>query len=499
MKHSATYFAALATLIVWQPGCVGDHKEPIDSKDSEIVIDTESDKDTEPVIPGNECQSSDDCLPDHESCCSSATERYCRNGWCVSPVPDTEVWWTGKTRDNPADCCFSIYGCDTDCEFLTLYPDYNGRCGKFECQSEYELGVGDYPENVEIHACCTIRDRCGSDISFFDNKQFPGECMEHNQPGIPDTKCSDNEIGCCSDDGFCGSTNPVFGCIYADWHIGPPCGTERDYDGGVDRDAGPDNRHPGPCTMETYSGQNRKTTMRITYTYDFAGNLITEEIDNGANGTLDECHIYTYDPVGNLLSKESDFNCDGDADQNTIYKHDEDGRLLSEAEEKMHKTIEFDTEGNLLNPERNIRYTNYYYDAKGRLSVKEEEDLHTRYTYETGGRIVIEERDRDADGTIDSCCTTFSNRNLKKISDECDHDADSIVDDRTMYTYDEDGNLAIEKSMHVSYGRWNSRYFFYYDENDNLVHKSYRTPKEFENSSHGYSDTGIIYSYDCWE
>ena len=45
---------------------------------------------------------------------------------------------------------------------------------------------------------------------------------------------------------------------------------------------------------------------RTTYTYDANGNVLTQEVDHGADGTVDRRGAYTYDANGNVLTEEWD-------------------------------------------------------------------------------------------------------------------------------------------------------------------------------------------------
>jgi YD repeat-containing protein len=147
-----------------------------------------------------------------------------------------------------------------------------------------------------------------------------------------------------------------------------------------------DGKWPGPCTVDYGSS-------RTTYTYDANGNVLSEEGDHNADGTVDSRTTYTYDANGNLLSEEWDGNADGTVHRRVTYTYDADGNLL---------TYESDSGADGTVDER---YT-YTYDANGNLLTEEHDygadgtvDQRRRYTYDADGNQLTYESDYGADGT----------------------------------------------------------------------------------------------------
>jgi hypothetical protein len=86
---------------------------------------------------------------------------------------------------------------------------------------------------------------CGTDLSVI-VPSLAGICLQIDQPGELDSVCPAQvsieggaaRPGCCSDEGFCGSEDPVvpLGCFYATGLKGRRCGTADA--GAVDGDSG---------------------------------------------------------------------------------------------------------------------------------------------------------------------------------------------------------------------------------------------------------------------
>ncbi|AUB39999.1 Ca2+-binding protein, RTX toxin-related [Nostoc flagelliforme CCNUN1] len=65
------------------------------------------------------------------------------------------------------------------------------------------------------------------------------------------------------------------------------------------------------------------------YSYDFSGNLKSQEIDNNNDGIIDELTAYSYDANGKLTAQVVDKNNDGIANEITTYNYNPDGKLTS--------------------------------------------------------------------------------------------------------------------------------------------------------------------------
>ena len=129
------------------------------------------------------------------------------------------------------------------------------------------------------------------------------------------------------------------------------------------------------CNMQTkdevFFVDGGTVDRRYTYTYDTNGNVLTEEVDYDADGTVDKLNswTYTYDSDGNMLSEERDYGADGTGAERHTYTYDANGNMLSEevdhdADGTVDKlkswTYTYDSDGNMLSAE--------FYGADGTLS-----------------------------------------------------------------------------------------------------------------------------------
>jgi YD repeat-containing protein len=105
---------------------------------------------------------------------------------------------------------------------------------------------------------------------------------------------------------------------------------------------------------------------------DSNGNTLTEEIDRGADGTVDSRRTYTYDAAGNMLTREADNDADGTVDRRWTYTYDADGNRLTQE-------VDWDADGTV--------------------------DRRWTYTYDAAGNRLTAELDEGADGTVDRRCT----------------------------------------------------------------------------------------------
>lgn len=120
---------------------------------------------------------------------------------------------------------------------VTFYAPFTGSCGGVMCATP-PLGTP---------GCCTVAgtgvpgdpfgdtgrapDLCGTDLGAF-VPSITGVCLQLDQPGDPDEACPVvnngymDELGCCTDEGFCGtiSASAGLGCHYPASGKGSPCG-----------------------------------------------------------------------------------------------------------------------------------------------------------------------------------------------------------------------------------------------------------------------------------
>ncbi len=165
----------------------------------------------------------------------------------------------------------------------------------------------------------------------------------------------------------------------------------------------------------------RPTALSVTYAYDEAGRLIevrwdegadgrlesirrahaegdvwVVELDLGADGVVDRRHRETYDAAGALRTQQVDEDADGQAERS---------RLLTETADRRVEARDEDGDGVIDHT------TVVHLDAAGRRVLKEELDADGRvtwrktYAYDAEGRRTVDRRDADVDGVIDQVTT----------------------------------------------------------------------------------------------
>lgn len=70
--------------------------------------------------------------------------------------------------------------------------------------------------------------------------------------------------------------------------------------------------------------------MRMTFTYDDAGNRLTKQWDRDDDGSIERRLSWTYDDEGRLVGWTDDLGADGSADEWMVWIYDELGNLGSE-------------------------------------------------------------------------------------------------------------------------------------------------------------------------
>ena len=85
----------------------------------------------------------------------------------------------------------------------------------------------------------------------------------------------------------------------------------------------------GTATVNRWDDYRGRVIERGIFTYDADGNLLTWELDEHANDTVDVRATYTYDSNGNRLTWEIDSDADGSLEKRRTYTYDDDGSRLS--------------------------------------------------------------------------------------------------------------------------------------------------------------------------
>jgi len=237
------------------------------------------------------------------------------------------------------------------------------------------------------------------------------------------------------------------------------------------------------CNMQTkdevFFVDGGTVDRRYTYTYDTNGNVLTEEVDYDADGTVDKLNswTYTYDSDGNMLSEERDYGADGTGAERHTYTYDANGNIL----------IEEVSGGGLGNQ----RYT-YTYDSDGNMLTEELEDegndWRYTYTYDTNGNMLSEERDYGADGTVDERYTYTYDANGNMLSEEV-YGADGTVNERYTYTYDANGNMLSEEVDHDADGTVDKlkSWTYTYDSDGNMLSAEFYGADGTLSSSYTYT------------
>lgn len=210
-------------------------------------------------------------------------------------------------------------------------------------------------------------------------------------------------------------------------------------------------QHDGTYLVEKYEdayGYNYGTVWeRISYTYDDAGNMLTEKYTY-PDGTYD-MSSFSYDNNGNMLTKEIEITSDKDFSSHYTVTHvyDNQGKMQG---------VYDDGSGS------NITYT---YDESGNLTLTEENSSYhkTITTYNEYGSVLTEEH-FDEDGQM---WYTYS------------------------YSYDESNNI-LSRDKNYSDGKW-SKYVYTYDDCGNMTEM---TATGVEGSEKEKYTGKKLYSYD---
>jgi cysteine-rich repeat protein len=166
---------------------------------------------------------------------------------------------------------------------------------------------------------------------------------------------------------------------------------------------------------------------RLTITYDKHGNPLTAELSGPVPRSLT---TFVHDADGNLVTTEIDLGADGSLDERFTATYDADGRR---------STVERDR------------------DADGTVDV-----LYTM-TYDDLGNQVILEEDDGLDGTVDARWTWEYDERGNLLIHEQDDNGDGTADERDTYTYDAYGNILTHENDYIPSGSPYKRDWYSYD------------------------------------
>ena len=185
-----------------------------------------------------------------------------------------------------------------------------------------------------------------------------------------------------------------------------------------------------------------------TWTYDASGNVLTQVVEHGS-ARYDYAWAYTYDADGHVLTASYDGygdETDGIPDVDTVYAYDSAGNLLSEqADYGADGTVEltitrsYDASGNLLSEAWDYEG---FYDSWGTPYA----DYDYAYTYDAAGNLLTYAYDYGSDGAASVWTYTYDGAGnmLTRVTDYGD---DGVIDGTLAWTYDADGHVLTESSL----------------------------------------------------
>jgi YD repeat-containing protein len=227
--------------------------------------------------------------------------------------------------------------------------------------------------------------------------------------------------------------------------------------------------------------ESKSPNARITYKYNDKGKM-TQETYFNPDGSIESRFNYNYDGLGNL-TEESEANVSGSFFIRTQYQY-ENGRrtktILYNEDGSVKTSFKYDEKGNLLDVASFETDKSYYfnkvnkYDAKGRLT--EETSLNpdgtinkkTYFTYDNSGNKIKEVR-YGTDGKLEDKKTyTYDSRG--KTLEAVQYNSEGQAYSKNIYRWGILGKLLEEKAF--SYGNFNSRNTYLYDERGNVIEEA---------------------------
>ena len=261
-----------------------------------------------------------------------------------------------------------------------------------------------------------------------------------------------------------------------------------------------------------YGGGDEKATT--TYTYDAAGNLLTETSPLGSVTT------YTHDKEGNVLTQVDENG------KQTAYTYDKLYRMVSRKDADGTATFAYDKAGNMTSAKDGNGTVAFAFDALSRTTkVTNEDSTTTAYTYDAAsnrlsitypdGKAVTTAYDilgnvksqTDHDGTGITYTRDAEGRTIKEghsdgSTTEYDYNAAGLLTlqkevtksnstrRQTAYTYDDAGNIVSENRSGVDIAKKDELVRYYYDKANQLI----RTNIEGKNTKYSYDLAGNLLS-----
>lgn len=231
----------------------------------------------------------------------------------------------------------------------------------------------------------------------------------------------------------------------------------------------------GDTISETYYDSDGLQTRKEEYTYDKNGNMICATGYNG-NAKL-YMATHTYDEQNNLL-QSSFCSAEGEEYGKTTYtynqqgkstggtKYDTDGSVLStwvysyDAQGNLQSQIYYESDGSLRDS------CHCTYDKQGHMlcaiayNADGEETGSLRYTYDEHGNIYHQELHDEWYGD-DNVFYTYDEHNNILTETNCDDPKGGTVYSKTVYTYNEKGNVQTKETT-SSYVHYSSEWEYEY-------------------------------------
>ncbi len=182
----------------------------------------------------------------------------------------------------------------------------------------------------------------------------------------------------------------------------------------------------GNQVVITEYGTDEYVLSMTTQTFDNKGNRLTRAVDHGVDGEVESLISYTYDDAGRLLSEEAT-GWGRDANWGNFYTYDEQGRLLTEL----------------------------------RVSDGDPEFLHSYAYGEDGASSEIAE-DVSADGTIDALAKSLYDESGHVLEYTLDEGMDGILEVHWVSTWNEAGNELTREERYTN-GNPDYSHTFSYD------------------------------------
>lgn len=142
-----------------------------------------------------------------------------------------------------------------------------------------------------------------------------------------------------------------------------------------------------PISITVTDSEKSGEVEKYTYAYDKNGQIVTETKKNfypeSGIGRIDETWEYTYDPLGRLLTTIVTDNQSGEVKMQKAYTYDGAGNRLTETENGVQTVNTY----NSLNQLIQSGSSSFVYDANGNLKQENAGNVIKNYTYDADNRL----------------------------------------------------------------------------------------------------------------